>query len=188
MQNLPYTLHDTSNHKQDIVNSTHDTAQQDSMNIKTSKSAKNILKGKWFNTTEGGNLVATTEWLEVGKNEVLSESGKRRNKILLESFKNSHFLVKIGRKGGRSDKQAVGGQPEQLECSDDEVLDKERTATAHGCKPVIMEDGHFESKGAGGVAREATSCCSLENGDVVVGLSPRGCHDLPCCCLVHPIS
>lgn len=188
MQNLPHTLHDTSNHKQDIVNSSYDIAQQDSKNIETSKSAKNILKGKWFNTTEGGNLVATTEWLEVGKNELLSESGKRRNKILLESFKNSHFLVKIGRTVGRSDKQAVGGQPEQLECSDDEVSDKEKTATAHGCKAVIMEDGHFESKGAGGVAREAISCCSLENGDVVVGLSPRGCHDLPRCCLVNPIS
>lgn len=172
MQNLPHTLHDTSNHKQDTVNSFHDAAQQDSMNAKTLKSAKNILRGKWFNTTEAGNLVATTEWVEVGKNEVLSESEKRRNKILLESFRNSHFLVKIGRKEARSDTLTVGGQLEQSECSDDEVLDKKKAATANGCKPIVMEDGHFESKGAGGVAREVTSCCSLENGDVVVGLSP----------------
>ncbi|KAG0616316.1 hypothetical protein M758_5G105200 [Ceratodon purpureus] len=145
----------------------------DSAKIKTPKSAKSSLKGKWFNTTPGGNLVAVSEWLDEPQSEdnvAPSESQKRRTAMLLESFQNSHFHVKIGKRadGTAIKLQDAVGKPEQLGLSDEEGSDRENPATAHGCRPVVTEDGKFEPLSAGGLARGSTSCWSLQNGDVVV--------------------
>lgn len=88
--------------------------------------------------------------------------------MLLESFKGSHFHVKIGRKG-RDISVSQTVESVHLGLLDEDGSDGENTAAALGCKTVINEDGEFESTRAGGVARAATSCWSLGNGDVVVG-------------------
>uniref|UniRef100_A0A7I4BA18 Uncharacterized protein n=1 Tax=Physcomitrium patens TaxID=3218 RepID=A0A7I4BA18_PHYPA len=143
--------------------------------IKTPKSAKSSLKGKWFNTTPGGNLVAITEWLDEQQSEDddgSSESQKRRTALLLESFQKSHFHVKVGKRAdGIATKPKDGvGRPEQSEedLSDEDGPDTDSPGTAYGCKPVVTEDGKFEPFTTGGLARGATSCWSLRNGDVVV--------------------
>lgn len=136
----------------------------DNLKIKTPKSAKSSLKGKWFNTTPGGNLVAISEWLDEQQSEddaVPSESQRRRTAMLLESFKNSHFHVKIG-------KRAEATATELQDSGDEEGPDEETPAIPHGCRPVVTEDGKFEPLAAGGLARGSTSCWSLKNGDVVV--------------------
>jgi len=133
----------------------------DNLKIKTPKSAKSSLKGKWFNTTPGGNLVAISEWLDEQQSEddaVPSESQRRRTAMLLESFKNSHFHVKIGRKADVKPKDS----------GDEEGSDRDSPAIPYGCRPVVTEDGKFEPLSAGGLARGSTSCWSLQNGDVVV--------------------
>ena len=145
----------------------------ESAKIKTPKSAKSALKGKWFNTTPGGNLVAVSEWLDEQQSEdnaVSSEGQRRRTAMLLESFQNSHFHVKIGKRadGTVTKLQDAAGKPEQPGLSDEEGSDRENPATAHGCTPVMKEDGKFEPLSAGGLARGSTSCWSLQNGDVVV--------------------
>lgn len=168
IQNLSHAADFGFSSKQDSMGSSHDTEEGNSRMSKTSRSARNALKGKWFNTTGGGNLVASTEWVEVGNGGLLSES-RRRTDMLLESFKSSHFHVKIGRKGHRiSVPQVVESGP--LGLLHEEESDGENTAAALGCRTVLTEDGTFESTRAGGVARAATSCWSLGNGDVVVGL------------------
>lgn len=134
----------------------------DNMNIKTPKSAKSSLKGKWFNTTPGGNLLAISEWLDEQQLEgdddgAPSESQMKRTAMLLESFRNSHFHVKIGKKAA----DASNSQ-------DSEDEDGDIPAIPHGCRPVFTEDGKFEPLSAGGLARGSTSCWSLQNGDVVV--------------------
>jgi hypothetical protein len=168
IQNLPHAADFGCSSNQDSSDFSHDTEDGDSRKSKTPRSARNALKGKWFNTTGGGNLVATTEWVEAGNNELLSESRKRRTEMLLESFKSSHFHVKIGRKG-RDISVSQTVESEHTGLLDEEGSDGESTAAALGCKTVVNEDGEFESTRAGGVARAATSCWSLGNGDVVVG-------------------
>ena len=91
----------------------------DSAKIKTPKSAKSSLKGKWFNTTPGGNLVAVSEWLDEQKSDdkvVPSESQKRRTAMLLESFQNSHFHVKVGKRANGSATSLVWKSRTSLAC------------------------------------------------------------------------
>lgn len=153
---------------QEPVESLHDKIEGDGVKVETPKSARSALKGKWFTTTQGGNLVATTDSLIEDDDEARSEGHRRRTAMLLESFKKSHFHVRIGRKGDGTKQQDMTGRSEQLGLSDEEGSDRENIMTSHGCKAVVMEDGEFQPATAGGVARAATSCWSLGNGDVVV--------------------
>jgi hypothetical protein len=141
-----------------------------------SSNDKSSLKGKWFNTTHGGNLVATTEWLSPDRSEVQSEGHKRRSLMVLESFKKSHFHVKIRKEGKGRVPKGLGQQSEQLNPNGEEGSDGE--LESFGCQPVVMEHSEFEPATGGGIARAATACWSLENGDAVVGflssLSPFG--------------
>ncbi|CAK9190388.1 unnamed protein product [Sphagnum troendelagicum] len=133
-----------------------------------SSNDKSSLKGKWFNTTHGGNLVATTEWLSPDRSEVQSEGHKRRSLMVLESFKKSHFHVKIRKEGKGRVPKGLGQQSEQLNPNGEEGSDGE--LESFGCQPVVMEHGEFEPATGGGIARAATACWSLENGDAAVVL------------------
>lgn len=178
---------DGSDSMQDPARSSQDYLP-DATKIKTPKLGKSSLKGKWFNTTPGGNLVAVSEWLDEQQaedNVVPSESQKRRTAMLLESFQNSHFHVKIGERadGSGSRLQDAIGKADQPDLSDEEGSDRESSATAYGCRPVVTEDGKFEPLSAGGLARGSASCWSLQNGDVVVSYYTILC--LPMYNMVH---
>lgn len=96
--------------------------------------------------------------------------------MVLESFKKSHFHVKIRKEGKGRVPKGLGQQSEQLNPNGEEGSDGE--LESFGCQPVVMEHSEFEPATGGGIARAATACWSLENGDAVVGflssLSPFG--------------
>lgn len=101
------------------------------------------------------------------------EGHKKRSAIILESFRNSHFFVRIARTDEPlwhkrsltdpfSESESVNGK----ESAD--RLEVPKTIQRHNCIPAVLEGGKFDPSSAGGVARNAVKCCSLSNGDVVV--------------------
>ncbi|KAL3693771.1 hypothetical protein R1sor_007422 [Riccia sorocarpa] len=105
-----------------------------------------------------------------GGNSPPRDGLKGRRQMLLESFRRSHFYVRVV--GGEDEPQLEKKQTEtdvstQGKSSSRNSKDLNKTVTL-GDNPVLMERGRFNPHAAGGLARNAVACTALANGDVVV--------------------
>ncbi|GLJ50540.1 hypothetical protein SUGI_1076840 [Cryptomeria japonica] len=112
------------------------------------------------------------------------EGHKKRSAIILESFRNSHFFVRIAKLDEPLWHKRTVSDPfsESSEFVDGKEsadrLEVPKTSQRHNCIPAVLEGGKFDPSSAGGVARNAVQCCSLSNGDVVVELQVTVATDI----------
>ncbi|KAJ8504080.1 hypothetical protein OPV22_004966 [Ensete ventricosum] len=98
------------------------------------------------------------------------ESHKQQTEIILESFKNSNFFIRII----ESDEQ-LWSRRNDPSAMNSEVLGR-RSHPNNGSKKVprsnvvgaVVDKGSFDGNTSGGVARDTVKCYSLSNGDIVV--------------------
>ncbi|KAK8508178.1 hypothetical protein V6N12_025278 [Hibiscus sabdariffa] len=99
------------------------------------------------------------------------EDHRRQTETHLKRFKNSHFFVRIAESGEPlwSKKGASGGTSESSEMDTQQSIANETKNTAENIstQSAVIDRGNFNASVSGGVARDAISCCSLSNGDLV---------------------
>lgn len=98
------------------------------------------------------------------------EYHKQQTEDILESFRNSNFLVRIAeadeqlwsRKNSSSSMipEPVGGRS----CPDGGL----KNIPKSNFSSVVVDKGRFDGNTSGGVARDTARCYSLSNGDIVV--------------------
>ncbi|KAL2633965.1 hypothetical protein R1flu_005444 [Riccia fluitans] len=108
--------------------------------------------------------------VDVSDTSVPLDGLKGKSQMLLESFRKSHFNVRVIR--GEDELQLENTKTETDGSTKGKVsskisMESSRTVTV-GDNPVLMERGRFNPYAAGGLARNAVACTSLANGDVVV--------------------
>ncbi|KAK8550077.1 hypothetical protein V6N13_055632 [Hibiscus sabdariffa] len=107
------------------------------------------------------------------------EDHRRQTETHLKRFKNSHFFVRIAESGEPlwSKKGASGGTSESSEMDTQQSIANETKNTAENIstQSAVIDRGNFNASVSGGVARDAISCCSLSNGDLVVWEQKRNC-------------
>lgn len=104
------------------------------------------------------------------------ESHKQQTEIILESFKNSNFFIRII----ESDEQ-LWSRRNDPSAMNSEVVGR-RSHPNNGSKKVprsnvfsaVVDKGSFDGNASGGVARDTVKCYSLSNGDIVVCLQQLG--------------
>lgn len=122
--------------------------------------------------------------LSVSESLLKMEGHKKRVAILLESFRNSHFFVRIAGADeplwGKRNVTNQGSVSSELADGKDAVDGSEMTKLSerHKFLSAIIEGGKFDPSVAGGVARNAVTCCSLSNGDIVVVLQVTVAADI----------
>lgn len=122
--------------------------------------------------------------LSVSESLLKMEGHKKRIAILLESFRNSHFFVRIA--GADEPLWGKRNATNQLSVSSDMADGKDavdgsemaKLSEKHKFLSAIIEGGKFDPSAAGGVARNAVTCCSLSNGDIVVVLQVTVATDI----------
>ncbi|URE00316.1 hypothetical protein MUK42_06596 [Musa troglodytarum] len=98
------------------------------------------------------------------------ESHKQQTEIILESFKNSNFFIRII----ESDEQLWSRRNDPSAMNSEAV--GRRSHPNNGSKKVprsnvvsaVVDKGSFDGNTSGGVARDTVKCYSLSNGDIVV--------------------
>ena len=128
------------------------------------ESVKSTLKDQ---SDSGGDLSVSESLLKM-------EGHKKRIAILLESFRNSHFFVRIA--GADEPLWCKRNTTNQLLISSELADGKDAVDGSEMAKfperqkflSAVIEGGKFDPSAAGGVARNAVTCCSLSNGDIVV--------------------
>ncbi|BFI31740.1 hypothetical protein MPTK2_3g24570 [Marchantia polymorpha subsp. ruderalis] len=111
-----------------------------------------------------------TEDTKIDDNSETEGGLKRKSLMLLESFRKSHFYVRI--MSGQDElplgkKKTVPEGSLSVSISTKGVEEQNKRGTSGGT-PVVMERGKFNPHTAGGVARNAVTCTPLANGDIVV--------------------
>jgi len=122
--------------------------------------------------------------LSVSESLLKMEGHKKRIAILLESFRNSHFFVRIagadeplwGKRNATNQWSVSSELADRKDAVDGSEMAK--LSDRHKFLSTIIEGGKFDPSAAGGVARNAVTCCSLSNGDIVVVLQVTVATDI----------
>lgn len=95
------------------------------------------------------------------------ENHRRQVQTLLQSFKDSHFFVRIAESGEHlwADRSSAEA-PETVDDADS--MDNNKTTGSRTSVSAVIDSGKFDARASGGVARNSVKCCSLANGDIVV--------------------
>eukprot|EP00249_Psilotum_nudum_P022557 c28563_g1_i1 orf=218-2743(+) len=102
-----------------------------------------------------------------------TENHKKRSASVLESFQNSHFFTRIAGADEPLWKKRTSVQySEEFNDGKTSVTHEEykRPVQFTGASPILIENGLFDPKTAGGVARNVVAFHSFENGDIAVVL------------------
>lgn len=100
-----------------------------------------------------------------GESLLRMEDHKRQTEILLQSFRNSHFFVRIAdsHKSLWSRRRESGESVESSSTIESfDGADKKTSLSAS------IDRGGFDASASGGLARNSVECCALSNGDIVV--------------------
>ncbi|WOH12652.1 hypothetical protein DCAR_0832159 [Daucus carota subsp. sativus] len=105
-----------------------------------------------------------------GESLLRMENQKRQTETLLQSFRNSHFFVRIAdshkslwsrrRESGASAESSSA--TESFDGADIRKTEKKTSLSAS------VDRGGFDASSSGGMARNSIECCALSNGDIVV--------------------
>lgn len=122
----------------------------------------------------GQKLMKQNQQKDVSAGESLlrMENNKRQTELLLQSFENSHFFVRIA----ESDEPLWSKKSAKKKSSEPSVMDGQKSIdngtlkTAEDMSSInaIVDKGNFDPNVSGGAARNTIKCCSLSGGDIVV--------------------
>ncbi|KAJ7300099.1 hypothetical protein O6H91_Y074600 [Diphasiastrum complanatum] len=132
--------------------------------------SENGVKASDTVLNDGGKGLDATESL-------IQEGQKKRSAQLLESFQTSHYFVRIaGPDEPLWKRRNFGGRRSSASSSNEGDDDATYLMSSAA---VLMEKQGYDPSVASGLCRCAVTCCSLENGDIVVVLEVTVAMDLP---------
>ncbi|KAL8104762.1 uncharacterized protein LOC141677150 isoform X2 [Apium graveolens] len=105
-----------------------------------------------------------------GESLLRMEDHQRQTEILLQSFRNSHFFVRIAdsHKSLWSRRRESGESAEFSSAIDSFDGADTRTADNNTSSSASIDRGGFDASASGGLARNSVECYALSNGDIVV--------------------
>ncbi|KAA3460768.1 Heat-inducible transcription repressor HrcA [Gossypium australe] len=103
------------------------------------------------------------------------EEQRRQTETLLKRFNNSHFFVRIAEwdeplwsKKGASQ---IASDSYEIDSQQSIANEAKNTTKNISSWTAVIDRGNFDANVSSGVARDTVNCCSLSNGDMVVGYS-----------------
>ncbi|WOL16085.1 hypothetical protein Cni_G24867 [Canna indica] len=121
------------------------------------------------------NTLSTEDDISATASLLRRECHKQQTEIILESFRNSYFFVRIT----EADEQLWSKK--SAASSMNSAVGRERNHSSGGSKRIprsnvvsaVIDKSRFDGNTSGGMARDTTKCCSLSNGDIVVLLEVK---------------
>lgn len=95
------------------------------------------------------------------------EDHRKQTQTLLQKFKESHFFVRIAESGEQLWAKRNPADPTDS-ASEAESMKSDNTAGSGTSSSAAIDNGRFDARVSGGLARNSVKCCSLANGDIVV--------------------
>lgn len=105
-----------------------------------------------------------------GESLLRKEDHKRQTETLLQSFRNSHFFVRIAdsHKSLWSKRRESGESAESSSATESFDGAETRTTEKKTSLSASVDRGGFDASASGGMARNSVECYALSNGDIVV--------------------
>lgn len=128
-----------------------------------------VTPGGHDNDQNGVKKVDLKKDVSHGESLLRMEDHKRQTEVLLQSFRNSHFFVRIAdsHKSLWSRRRELGESAESSSAI--ESFDGADTSTTDKTSSSASIDrGGFDASASGGLARNSVECYALSNGDIVV--------------------
>lgn len=122
------------------------------------------------NDQNGVGKVDSKKDVSHGESLLRMEDHKRQTEILLQSFRNSHFFVRIAdsHKSLWSRRRESGASAESSSAIESFDGADTRTTDNKTSLSASIDRGGFDASASGGLARNSVECYALSNGDIVV--------------------
>lgn len=136
--------------------------------------------------SEGISAIQSAEYSSSPTAVLQQEAKKTRTLALLETFRKSHYYVRVSEADEPLWKnRAVRAADPSSPAVEGRVPDGPNEVGTHGCTPVPVEWGSFDPQSAGGIARRLVGCSLLDNGDIVVNCSHTFASLWTSCLIAH---